>query len=127
MPKADHLVLVVDDIADNREMYAEYLQFLGYRVISAASGHDALVRAVTHRPTIIVMDLMMPGLDGWQTTRVLKSDAATAHIPVIALTGHAFMGSAREALRAGCVRCLIKPCLPEDLARAIDDLIVDAA
>ena len=117
-------VLVVDDFADNRQMYAEYLAFMGYLVAEAENGQEALDKAFDMRPDVIVMDLSLPGMDGWEATRRLKSDARTRHIPVIALTGHALAGHSKGALEAGCDAFVTKPCLPEDLVahirRALD-------
>ncbi len=109
------LILVVDDYADAREMYVEYLQFSGFRVAEAANGHEAVERATTLRPDLILMDLSLPGMDGWEATRRLKSDPRTEGIPVVALTGHALEGAADTARRAGCDAFIVKPCLPDDL------------
>jgi CheY-like chemotaxis protein len=81
-------VLLVDDYPDAREMYSEYLQFSGFDVIEAANGMEALQRAADEAPDIILMDLSLPVMDGWEATRRLKSDPRTAEIPVVALTGH---------------------------------------
>jgi CheY-like chemotaxis protein len=108
-------VLVVDDFADNRQMYAEYLSFTGYRVAEAENGQEALDKAFALRPDVIIMDLSLPGMDGWEATRRLKDDARTKHIPVIALTGHALAGHSKGAIDAGCDAFVTKPCLPEDL------------
>ena len=82
------LILVVDDFEDNREMYTQYLRFNGYRVAEAVDGLDALTKAAALRPDLIVMDLSLPRLDGWEATRRLKKDPLTSQIPVVALTGH---------------------------------------
>ena len=74
------LVLVVDDFQDNREMYAEYLAFSGFRVIQAANGKEALDQAFANRPDIIIMDLSLPVMDGWEATRRLKADASSARL-----------------------------------------------
>lgn len=116
------LVLIVDDVADNRELYVQYLTYFGYRAAEAGDGLDALVKAAALKPDVIVMDLSLPGMDGWEATRRLKSDAATRLIPVIALTGHALSGSDEHARAAGCDAFLTKPCDPADLAAAIDRL-----
>lgn len=113
------LILVVDDFEDNREMYVQYLNFAGYRVAEAANGHEALEQAFATRPDLIVMDLSLPGMDGWEATRRLKKDERTKHIPVVALTGHALAGHSKTAIEAGCDAFVIKPCLPEDLAAEI--------
>jgi CheY-like chemotaxis protein len=108
-------VMVVDDFPDNVEMYAAYLRFEGLRVIEAANGLEALDKAVAELPAVIVMDLSLPGLDGWEATRRLKADPRTKRIPIVALTGHALAGSSERAKEAGCDAFLTKPCLPEAL------------
>ena len=113
------LVLIVDDFQDNREMYAEFLRFSGLRVEEATNGLEALEKAATLLPDLIVMDLSLPGIDGWEATRRLKSDAATKHIPVVALTGHALAGYSEGARQAGCDGFITKPCLPETLLEEI--------
>jgi CheY-like chemotaxis protein len=109
------LILVVDDYQDAREMYAEYLQFSGFRVAEARNGNEAIEQAFALRPDLILMDLSLPGMDGWEATRQLKSDERTRHIPVVALTGHALAGASEGAKKAGCDSFVTKPCLPDDL------------
>jgi CheY-like chemotaxis protein len=109
------LILVVDDYDDAREMYAEYLQFCGFRVAEARNGNEALEQAFRVKPDLILMDLSLPGMDGWEATRQLKADERTRHIPVVALTGHALAGASEGAKRAGCDSFVTKPCLPDDL------------
>jgi CheY-like chemotaxis protein len=116
-------VLVVDDYPDAREMYAEYLEFSGFDVIQAVNGMEALQRAVDTAPDIILMDLSLPVMDGWEATRRLKEDARTNSIPVVALTGHALAGISEGAMKAGCDAFVTKPCLPEDLVKEIRKLI----
>ena len=109
------LILVVDDYQDAREMYAEYLQFSGFRVAEARNGNEAVAQAFTLLPDLILMDLSLPGMDGWEATRLLKGDDRTKHIPVVALTGHALAGASDGAKKAGCDSFVTKPCLPDDL------------
>lgn len=109
------LILVVDDYQDAREMYAEYLQFSGFRVAEAKNGNEAVEQAFALKPDLILMDLSLPGIDGWEATRRLKADDATRHIPIVALTGHALAGASEGARRAGCDSFVTKPCLPDDL------------
>ncbi len=85
--KNEPLVLVVDDFADAREMYGEYLKFCGFRVAEAQNGVEAIDKAKRLKPDLILMDLSMPVVDGWEATRRLKADASTKGIPVVALTG----------------------------------------
>ena len=109
------LILVVDDYQDASEMYAEYLQFSGFRVAEAKNGNEAVEKAFALKPDLILMDLSLPGMDGWEATRRLKADEATKHIPVVALTGHALAGASEGAKKAGCDSFVTKPCLPDDL------------
>ena len=109
------LVLVVDDYQDAREMYAEYLSFSGFRVIEASTGTEAVEKAFEQRPDVILMDLSLPGMDGWAATRQLKNDERTKRIPVVALTGHALAGASEGARLAGCDAFVTKPCLPDEL------------
>lgn len=113
--KETPLILVVDDFEDNRMMYAEYLQFHGFRVVEAVNGEEAVRRTKELLPTVVVMDLSLPVMDGWEATRRIKADSTTAKIKVIALTGHAEPAHAKKALDAGCDDFVPKPCLPADL------------
>ena len=113
------LILVVDDYQDAREMYAEYLQFSGFRVAEAKTGNEAIDKAFELRPDLILMDLSLPGMDGWEATRLLKQDERTRHIPVVALTGHALAGASEGARKAGCDSFVTKPCLPDDLVTEV--------
>ena len=117
------LVLVVDDFADNREMYSEYLSFSGYDVIEATNGKEAVDAARARLPDIIIMDLSLPVMDGWEATRRLKADDRTRKIPVVALTGHALAGHSKGARDAGCDSFLAKPCLPDQLVAEIKRML----
>ena len=120
------LVLVVDDFHDNREMYTQYLAFTGYRVAEAVDGEDAIAKARALLPDVIVMDLSLPRLDGWEATRRLKQDPLTSAIPVIALTGHAMGGHSKGAIEAGCDAFVTKPCVPSDLEARVRELLARA-
>ena len=120
---AGPLVLIVDDYDDNREMYAAYLEFSGLRVAQAVNGREALSKTHDLMPDLIVMDLSLPGIDGWQATRAIKHDPKTRDILVLALTGHALEGAAQGAKDAGCDHFLTKPCLPEDLFQEIQRML----
>jgi len=113
------LVLLVDDFQDNREMYAMYLEHAGMQVAEAGNGHEALDQAFRLLPDLIVMDLSLPGIDGWEATRRLKADERTKKIPVVALTSHALEGYSEGAREAGCDAFVTKPCLPEQLLSEI--------
>ena len=113
------LVLVVEDYQDAREMYAAYLQFSGFTVAEAANGVEAIDKTRDLLPDIVLMDLALPRMDGWEATRRLKADPRTKHIPVVALTGHALAGHAEGAREAGCDAFVTKPCLPDMLVAEI--------
>jgi two-component system cell cycle response regulator DivK len=107
------LVLVVDDYQDAREMYSQFLQASGFRTVEARTGVEAVAKARALKPDCILMDLSLPGIDGWEATRQLKADSSTTQIPVIAITGHASELASRDARAAGCAAFVLKPALPE--------------
>jgi two-component system, cell cycle response regulator DivK len=109
------LILLVEDYADAREMYRAYLSLAGYRVETAANGVEAIEKARAVIPDLILMDLSLPVLDGWQATERLKTDDRTSHIPVIALTAHTLAADIDRARLAGCEGFIQKPCLPEEI------------
>jgi two-component system cell cycle response regulator DivK len=102
-------VLIVDDSQDGREMLAEYLAFRGFVVSEARNGAEALDVARRVRPHIVLMDLSMPVVDGWEATRQLKADVATKKAVVIAVTAHAFPPEQDAARSAGCDAVIAKP------------------
>jgi two-component system cell cycle response regulator DivK len=105
------LVMVVDDDRDARTIYRDYLRAMGCRVVTARDGAAALARVAHCKPDLIVMDLVMPRVDGWTAARRLRELPRTRHVPIIALT--AMPTSRNSARRAGCDAFLAKPCLPE--------------
>jgi CheY-like chemotaxis protein len=109
------LILLVEDYADARDMYRAYLSFAGFRVETAGNGFDAIEKARALRPDLILMDLSLPALDGWEATARLKHDARTSHIPVIALSAHTLAADTDRARLAGCDGFIQKPCLPEQI------------
>jgi two-component system, cell cycle response regulator DivK len=114
-PEMPPLVLVVDDVAHGREIFAEYLEFRGFRVATAEDGIEAMEKAFDLRPDVILMDLSLPGIDGWEATRRLKQDERTRGIPIIALTAHALASAHDRAKEVGCDAVVTKPCIPKDL------------
>lgn len=113
------LVLIVEDQADLRQLYAEQLTLFGFGVIQACNGADAIADTGAHAPDVVLMDLGLPVLDGWEATRCLKADARTAHIPIVALTAHDGAGELQRAARAGCDWFVPKPCPPDALIAEI--------
>jgi two-component system, cell cycle response regulator DivK len=109
------VVLLVEDQPDLRRLYAQQLALSGFDVIEAIDGADAIARTSLHIPDVILMDLSLPVVDGWEATRRLKSDTRTAHIPVVALTAHDGAGELQRATNAGCDWFVPKPCPPDAL------------
>ena len=95
-------ILLVEDNAMNRDMLSRRLLRSGYLVAMAVDGREGIAMAQAERPDLILMDLSLPGIDGWEATRLLKSDDATRRIPVIALTAHAMSSDRQRAIAAGC-------------------------
>ncbi|HEX8795244.1 MAG TPA: response regulator [Polyangiaceae bacterium] len=122
-----HKVLIVDDFEDNRAMYAEFLRYSGLEVVEAKDGAEAVEKARTEMPDLVVMDLSLPVIDGWEATRRIKHDPRTREIPIVALTGHALEGHSQGAREAGCEGFLAKPCLPETLLDTIKAILAKRA
>jgi CheY-like chemotaxis protein len=121
-----HIVLLVEDDRDGRRMYADWLTAAGFRVDQAHNGLQALERAFDSCPDVVVTDLNIPGIDGFELTRRLKHDSRTRDVPVLAVTGYAaFASDPERARRAGCDAVLSKPCSPEELESAIRGLIAE--
>jgi CheY-like chemotaxis protein len=114
-------VLVVDDYPDGREMLAEYLRFRGFSVAAATSGVEALSAAREVHPAVVLMDLRMPEMDGWEATRHLRSNPKTRDIMIVAVTAHALAGEVKRAIDAGCDAVVSKP---YDLASFADALTI---
>jgi CheY-like chemotaxis protein len=117
------LILLVEDQSDLRRMYAQQLELSGFDVIEAGNGEDALTRTAADSPDVVLMDLSLPVLDGWEATRRLKTDERTAHIPIVALTAHDESGDLQRATRAGCDWFVPKPCPPDALVVEIQRVL----
>jgi CheY-like chemotaxis protein len=117
------LILVVEDFLDAREMYRDYLTFAGFRVETAADGYEALEKARRLRPDLVLMDLALPVVDGWEATRRLRADPATADLKIVALSAHALATEGRRAKEAGCDGFIAKPCLPQELVDEITRIL----
>jgi CheY-like chemotaxis protein len=113
------LVLLVEDTLDTLEAFTHFLRGTGFRVETATDGRQAVDKARALLPDVVVMDLALPELDGWEATHRIKSDPLTRHIPVVAFTGHAFQQSKESARQAGCDAFLIKPLDPAQLVAEI--------
>jgi two-component system, cell cycle response regulator DivK len=121
------LILIVDDVEDNRALYAEFLTFSGLRVGQAVDGAHALIEVRRLLPNLVVMDLAMPILDGWDAIRLIKGHHTMMHIPIIAITGHTHEDNLRRAHEAGADAVLTKPCEPTALLAVIRKLLAGAA
>jgi CheY-like chemotaxis protein len=121
--KPPPLILIIDDNADHRESCAMYLRSVGLRVVAAADGTSGVGQARALRPDVILLDLYMPGLNGWQACRWLKTSVETATIPVIALTGHSVEQAGLEAMKAGCDRFVAKGSDPDRVVQVIREVL----
>ena len=109
------VILIAEDQQELRQLYAQHLTMCGFDVIEAVNGAEALDLTSSRLPDVILMDLSMPVLDGWEATRRLRADTRTAHIPVVALTAHDGSGELQRATSAGCDWFVPKPCPPDAL------------
>ena len=112
-------ILLVEDNEMNRDMLSRRLERKGYQVLIAVDGQQGVAMAQSQTPALVLMDMSLPVLDGWEATRKLKEDPATRGIPVIALTAHAMSGDRERALEAGCDDYDTKPI---DLSRLLDKI-----
>src|SRR5580698_9860896 len=117
------IILVVEDDEANRELVTRVLQREGFEVIAANDGAAGVARALAEVPHLIVMDLSLPELDGWEATRQIRANPVTATIPIIALTAHAFAEEVQQALEAGCNRYETKPLAYRRLLKKVKDLL----
>lgn len=118
-----HTVLLVEDNPDNRDIYGTFLRHFGYAVLEAGDGAEGVRMARESLPTVILMDVGMPVLDGLSATRLLKADPATAEIPVVALTAHAMESDRRAAADAGCDAYVAKPAEPSHVLEVVRSLV----
>ena len=119
MDNGGRTVLLVEDNEDNRIVYTTILEYYGYRVLEAHNGIEGLSLAREAHPDLILMDVGLPGLDGWEATRRLKADAETRAIPVVALTAHALAEHRAQAVAAGCDGYLAKPVEPREVVAEV--------
>jgi two-component system cell cycle response regulator DivK len=113
------LILVVEDQEDNRRIMRDLLTSVGYEVIEAVTGEEGVAAAETHRPDLILMDIQLPGLDGYEATRQIKANPDLEHIPIIVVTSYALSGDDVKAFEAGCNAYVSKPFSPRQLLAKI--------
>jgi two-component system cell cycle response regulator DivK len=119
-------VLIVEDNEMNRDMLTRRLERKGYAVHSAVDGPAGIEAARELRPDVILMDVALGAMDGWEATLILRADERTRHIPVIALTAHALESDRRRSMEVGCVDFETKPVSLDDLVEKIEKHIVKA-
>ena len=112
-------ILLVEDNEDNRTIYRTILEHVGYTVVEAADGEEGIQRARDSGPDLILMDVSIPKINGWDATRTLKADENTRHIPIIALTAHALEQDRERAREAGCDGYLAKPIPPREVIEEV--------
>jgi CheY-like chemotaxis protein len=121
MPK----ILLVEDNEMNRDMLSRRLQRKGYCVVTAQDGEQGHLLALSETPDLILMDISLPAMDGWEVTRLLKNNDATRHIPIIVLTAHALVSDRAKAFEAGCNDFDTKPIEFGRLSEKIENLLVE--
>jgi CheY-like chemotaxis protein len=118
-------ILLVEDNEMNRDMLSRRLQRKGYSVVTAEDAEKGLVLARSEAPDLILMDISLPGMDGWEATRLLKANKSTQHIPIIALTAHAMVSDREKAREVGCDDYDTKPVDFGRLSEKIENLILE--
>jgi len=116
-------ILVIEDHEDNRRILRDLLTSAGYESIEAVTGEDGVALAETHRPDLILMDIQLPGVDGYEATRRIKAKPALRQIPVIAVTSYALSGDEVKAMEAGCDAYVTKPFSPRALLAKIREYL----
>lgn len=117
------LILVVEDQEDNRRILRDLLTSRGYVIIEALNGLDGVQLAEEHLPDLILMDIQLPGIDGYEATRRIKSNPTLKHIPIIVITSYALSGDDKKAFAAGCNDYVAKPFSPRKLLKRIEKLL----
>jgi two-component system cell cycle response regulator DivK len=117
------VILVVEDQEDNRRIMRDLLASAGYEVMEAVTGEEGVAAAETHRPDLILMDIQLPGLDGYEATRQIKANQDLHHIPIIVVTSYALSGDDVKAYEAGCDDYVSKPFSPRELLAKIREYL----
>ncbi|TMH32404.1 MAG: response regulator [Betaproteobacteria bacterium] len=116
-------ILVIEDTEDNRRILRDLLSASGYEVIEATDGATGVAMALDHRPDLILMDIQIPVLDGYEATRRIKAAPATRHIPIVAVTSYALVGDEAKTREAGCDGYVAKPFSPRQLLEKVREFI----
>ena len=120
-------ILVVEDTEDNRQILRDLLGMAGYEMIEAHDGAEGVAQATEHRPDLILMDIQMPVMDGYEATRRIKATAELRHIPIIVVTSYALSGDDVKAFEAGCDAYVTKPFVPRELLAKIRAYLAGSA
>ncbi|MDP3241247.1 MAG: response regulator [Reyranella sp.] len=118
-------ILVVEDTEDNRQILRDLLGMAGYEVVEANNGAQGVAMAAEHRPDLILMDIQMPVMDGYEATRRIKADPALVSIPVIAVTSYALSGDEAKTRAAGCDGYIAKPYSPRQMLATVREILGD--
>ncbi len=116
-------ILMVEDTEDNRQIIRDLMESVGYNLIEAGDGAEGVAMAAEHKPDLILMDIQLPVLDGYETTRRIKADPALRHIPVIAVTSYALSGDEAKTRAAGCDGYVAKPFSPRQLLAKVREFL----
>jgi two-component system cell cycle response regulator DivK len=116
-------ILIVEDTEDNRRIVRDLLSGAGYDILEATDGAAGVAMAQTHKPDLILMDIQLPIVDGYEATRRIKADPALVHIPILAVTSYALSGDEAKARAAGCDGYIAKPFSPRELLGKVRGLI----
>jgi len=116
-------ILIVEDTDDNRQILRDLLSSAGFDLIEAIDGESGIAMAQAHKPDLILMDIQLPVMDGYEATRRIKADPALSHIPVIAVTSFALSGAEEKTRAAGCDAYVAKPFSPRQLLSKVRELI----
>ena len=116
-------ILVVEDQADNRRILRDLLSSVGYEILEAVTGNEGVTLATSQHPDLILMDIQLPGMDGYEATRRIKADPALHHIPIIAVTSYALSGDDAQAFAAGCDSYVAKPFSPRALLAKVREYL----
>jgi two-component system cell cycle response regulator DivK len=116
-------ILVVEDTEDNRQIMRDLLSSAGYDLVEAVDGAEGVAMAKSQRPDLILMDIQLPVLDGYEATRRIKADPALSHIPVIAVTSYALSGDEDKTRAAGCDGYVAKPFSPRQLLQKVREYL----
>jgi two-component system cell cycle response regulator DivK len=116
-------ILVVEDQTDNRRILRDLLSSVGYEILEAVTGDEGVTLATTQHPDLILMDIQLPGMDGYEATRRIKADPVLRHIPIIAVTSYALSGDDAQAFAAGCDAYVAKPFSPRALLTKVREYL----